>query len=243
VLLIHGFTANIQLQWAPLLKALAKDYKVIALDCRGHGGSEKPHDPKKYGLEMVKDAVRLLDHLKIDKAHIVGYSMGGGLAFQVAARHPERVRTVTVGGMGLPQPGTERLFAALADSLEKGKGLEPLILALSPKGDPPPTKAQIKLFNAAILAHNDPKALAAVIRGLSSKEIALTDAQIKSVKAPMLAVIGARDPLKPGVDELAKRLPETKVVVLDDEDHITAFGSEEFVRAIKSFLDAHRAKK
>src|SRR5262245_35775796 len=50
VLLIHGFSANIERQWEPVLKVLAKDYKVIALDCRGHGGSDKPHDPKKYGL-------------------------------------------------------------------------------------------------------------------------------------------------------------------------------------------------
>jgi pimeloyl-ACP methyl ester carboxylesterase len=73
VLLIHGFTGTIETQWAPVIKALATDYRVIALDCRGHGGSGKPHDPKQYGIEMVKDAVRLLDHLKIDKAHVAGY--------------------------------------------------------------------------------------------------------------------------------------------------------------------------
>src|SRR5438105_68514 len=113
VLLIHGFTVNIDLQWAPVLKALAKDYKVIAVDCRGHGGSEKPHDPRKYGLEMTRDAVRLLDHLKIDKAHVVGYSMGGSITLQVAARYPERVRTATLGGMGLPEPGREKFMEAL----------------------------------------------------------------------------------------------------------------------------------
>ena len=58
-----------------VIDALKKDYKVIALDLRGCGGSGKPHDPKAYGIEMVNDVVRLLDHLKIDKAHIVGYSM------------------------------------------------------------------------------------------------------------------------------------------------------------------------
>src|SRR5579884_1932607 len=56
VLLIHGFTLNGERQWAPVLKALAKDYRVIAMDCRGHGASEKPHDPGKYGLEMTRDA-------------------------------------------------------------------------------------------------------------------------------------------------------------------------------------------
>jgi pimeloyl-ACP methyl ester carboxylesterase len=67
VVLIHGFTANIETQWAlpGVIKALAADYQVIALDNRGHGKSDKPHDAKKYGAEMVEDAVRLLDHLKI----------------------------------------------------------------------------------------------------------------------------------------------------------------------------------
>src|SRR5436190_11906301 len=50
-------------------------FQVIALDCRGHGKSDKPHDPAKYGPEMAADVVRLLDHLKIEKAHLVGYSM------------------------------------------------------------------------------------------------------------------------------------------------------------------------
>src|SRR5262245_29583001 len=77
VLLIHGFTANVERQWGlpGIIKRLAKDYQVSALDNRGHGKSGKPHDPKRYGAEMAEDAIRLLDHLKIKKAHVVGYSM------------------------------------------------------------------------------------------------------------------------------------------------------------------------
>jgi pimeloyl-ACP methyl ester carboxylesterase len=244
VLLIHGFTANSEGQWEPVLKVLAKDYKVIAMDCRGHGGSEKPHDPKKYGLEMTKDAVRLLDHLKIDKAHVVGYSMGAGITLQVAARYPERVRTATLGGAGLPLPERATLMESLADSLEQGKGLGPLIVALTPKDKPRPTEEQIKAIDAALLARNDSKALAAVIRGgLDDKELALSDEKIKGIKVPMLALIGEVDPLRAGVDELKKRLPDVKVVVIDKADHITAFGREEFVSGLKEFLDAHRAAK
>src|SRR5579883_1762190 len=77
VLLIHGFAANADFNWRQpgVIKALAENYKVIALDNRGHGQSGKPHDIAKYGEEMAEDAVRLLDHLGIKKAHIVGYSM------------------------------------------------------------------------------------------------------------------------------------------------------------------------
>jgi pimeloyl-ACP methyl ester carboxylesterase len=244
VLLIHGFTVNIEMQWAPVLKALAKDYKVIAMDCRGHGGSEKPHDPAKYGLEMAKDAVRLLDHLKIDRAHVVGYSMGGSITLQIAARYPERVRTATLGGMGLPQPGREKFMEALADSLEQGKGFGPLVLALTPKDQPRPTAEQIKAIDAMLTGRNDVKALAAVIRGnVNDKDLALSEDKIKGIKVPMLALIGADDPLRAGVDALKKQLPEVKVVVIDKADHVTAFTREEFVSALKEFLDAHRAAK
>jgi pimeloyl-ACP methyl ester carboxylesterase len=244
VLLIHGFTTNIGGQWSPVIKALVKDYKVIAFDCRGHGGSEKPHDPKKYGLEMVKDAVRLLDHLKIDKAHVVGYSMGGDLALRLVALYPERVRTAVVGGKGFPRPGRERLMSAMADALEQGEGFGPLILALTPKDQPRPTPQQIKVINAVMLARNDPKALAAVLRGgVNTKGMTLSPEQVKRIKAPMLALIGERDPLRPEVDELEKLLPEMKVIVIAKADHITAFGRDEFVNGIKAFLDAHRTAK
>src|SRR6516164_1389375 len=89
VLLIHGFTANIEKNWTPdLMKTLTKDFQVIALDNRGHGKSDKPHDPKKYGMEMAEDAVRLLDHLKIKKAHIVGYSMGAMITNKLMTTYP-----------------------------------------------------------------------------------------------------------------------------------------------------------
>jgi pimeloyl-ACP methyl ester carboxylesterase len=244
VLLIHGFTVNIETQWAPVLEALAKDYKVIAMDCRGHGGSEKPHDPGKYGLEMARDAVRLLDHLKIDKAHVVGYSMGASITLQVAARYPQRVRTATLGGMGLPEPGRDKFMAALADSLEKGKGLGPLVLALTPKDRPRPTALQIQAINAMLLSRNDPQALAAVIRGsIDDKKLALSEEQIKAIKVPLLALIGADDPLRAGVDALKKQLPDVKVVVIDKADHMTAFRRDEFVAGLKDFLDAHRGSR
>src|SRR5436190_523756 len=74
VVLIHGLTLDAESQWADpgITKALAEDYRVIAMDCRGHGKSDKPHEATAYGIEMVEDVSRLLDHLKITKAHIVG---------------------------------------------------------------------------------------------------------------------------------------------------------------------------
>ena len=93
VVLIHGGAASIEWQWGEsgMIDALDDDYRVIALDCRGHGKSDKPHDARKYGNEMVLDIIRLLDHLDVEKAHLVGYSLGGRIVFKFVADHPQRV--------------------------------------------------------------------------------------------------------------------------------------------------------
>src|SRR5437016_4381064 len=81
IILIHPFAASAEI-WEPLVRDLSKDYQLIAMDCRGHGKSEKPHDAKQYGIEMVNDLVRLMDHLEIKKVIIIGYSMGGSIGMK-----------------------------------------------------------------------------------------------------------------------------------------------------------------
>jgi pimeloyl-ACP methyl ester carboxylesterase len=102
VVLIHGWLSSAGVNWTlpGTTELLAKDYQVIALDVRGHGLSDKPLKEEAYGPELVEDVVRLLDHLKIKKAHIVGYSMGGIIAANFMAKHPDRVLSGTLGGMG-----------------------------------------------------------------------------------------------------------------------------------------------
>jgi pimeloyl-ACP methyl ester carboxylesterase len=102
VVLIHGLLSTAWINWDfPGSSALlARHFQVIALDVRAHGQSEKPTREEAYGLELVEDVVRLLDHLKIKKAHVVGYSMGGIIAAKLIARHPDRVLSGTLGGMG-----------------------------------------------------------------------------------------------------------------------------------------------
>jgi pimeloyl-ACP methyl ester carboxylesterase len=102
VVLLHGWLSNAGLNWVlpGITGQLAKDYQVIALDVRGHGLSDKPTNDDAYGPELVEDVVRVLDHLKIKKAHIVGYSMGGIIAANFIARHPDRALSGTLGGMG-----------------------------------------------------------------------------------------------------------------------------------------------
>ncbi len=241
VLLIHGFAANAQVQWgAPgVIKDLAKDFQVIAIDNRGHGRSGKPHEVDKYGIQMVEDAVRLLDEMKIEKAHVVGYSMGGFITNKLIATHPERLITATLGGAGWAQADDERMtfLKTLADSLDAGNGIGPLILELTPANRPKPTEQQIAGVNQMLMLTNDQKALAAVIRGMPG--LAVTEEQLKANKVPTLSLIGEIDPLKLGVDELEKRMKNLKVVVIEGADHMTAFTNPVFKTELRDFLTAH----
>jgi len=83
----HGFAGNLEV-WDDLMADLSKDHEAVALDCRGHGKSDKPHEPEQYGIEMVNDITRLMGHLQISKAHIVGYSMGGAIVMKMLVEHP-----------------------------------------------------------------------------------------------------------------------------------------------------------
>jgi pimeloyl-ACP methyl ester carboxylesterase len=242
VLLIHGFAANRQFQWGfpGIIKRLARQYEVVAYDCRGHGLSGKPRASDQYGIEMVEDAVRLLDHLQISRAHVVGYSMGGFLALKLAALHPERVLTLTTGGAGWSEKTDRSFMDSLAESLEKGRGISPLLVALTPPGRRKPTEEQLKFINEMVLTFNDAKALAALVRGRKGLELSKQD--LMQIKAPILAMVGALDPFKLGVDALKMNLPETKVLVISGADHMDAFRKPEFLQGLEQFLSEHHAK-
>ncbi|MEM9404894.1 MAG: alpha/beta hydrolase [Acidobacteriota bacterium] len=187
--------------------------------------------PWQYGDKMVNDVVALLDHLELEKAHVVGYSMGGFITMRLLALAPERVLSATVGGAGWRPPGVEDpLMETLAQSLESGQGAGPLIEALNPVGAEPPTQEQIAMANQMILAQNDPKALAAVIRGMANLGVERDTLEKNSV--PTLALIGSLDPLKEGVDAMDGVMKELTVQVIDGADHMTALMSPQYSQAM-----------
>ena len=200
VILIHGFSApSAEMMWVknPLnepnvLPTLAKEFRVIAPECRGHGKSGKPHDAKDYGAEMAADVIRLMDHLKIEKAHVVGYSMGSAIAGKLLADHPDRLLSVTFGGGG-PVVDPPKEFAGLIDelakSLDKGEGMGPLIARLTPPGEKPPMPEEAAAVGKLALLGQDQKALAAVIRGLPQLEVPAE--KLKATKVPVAFVYGS----------------------------------------------------
>ncbi len=245
VILIHGFVANAQLNWiAPgVFDALAKDYRVIAPDLRGHGQSGKPHGAEHYGPQMAKDIINLMDHLKIEKAHVAGYSLGGFITVYIAAHYPERLLTAIPGGAGWTKPGDARegLSEEIAVALESGQGIAPLMKALTPAGQPQPSQEQLDAMSKMITGMNDVIALASVARGI--KDLATPESDIKAIKVPMLDIIGEVDPLKDSVDALKKALPAIEVVVIPGANHMTAFGDPRYLAAMQDFLGKHIGQK
>lgn len=123
VILIHGLFADAQKNWGlpGVIADLSQHYRVIALDCRGHGQSDKPTSEGDYGIKMVDDVVRLMDHLHLPAANIVGYSMGGMIALKLAVTHPDRVHSLVLGGMGWMQQGSP-LQQVWENTGERGRG-------------------------------------------------------------------------------------------------------------------------
>lgn len=245
VVLLHGLTANIDFQWRvpKIIDALKDKYRVIAFDLRGHGKSDKPHDPEKYGTELAEDAIRLLDHLKIDKAHFVGYSLGAFTVGKLRAMHPDRCLSVTLGGAGWARQGDrerEEILEKAQASIDAGKGFRPLILALHPPGRPVPSESELVAADQFIQAANDVAAVAEALR--SVKKMTVTQEELESNTVPTLAIVGALDPLKVTVDSLQGVMARLEIVVIDDSDHLEAFFRPEFTKSLLDFLAKYPAE-
>lgn len=244
VLLIHGFAANTQFNWVlpGIVKNLAKQYQVIAFDNRGHGRSGKPHEPEKYGMEMVEDAIRLLDHLKIKKAHLVGYSMGAMIANKLIVTHPDRFLSATLGGgAAKKQNGDDQFIRDLTKALDEGKGIGPVLVALTPIGYPKPNLDEVQARSKFLMLANDAKALSALVRRW--KDLAVTEDELKACKVPILGLVGSIDPLKTRLEALKGKMPNYRLVEIDGADHMDAVGRPEFINTLKDFLTEHSAAK
>lgn len=243
VVLIHGRGDSAE-SWRTngVFQDLAKDHFVIALDCRGHGTSGKPHDPAKYGREMALDVVRLLDHLQIFSAHVIGYSMGAMITAQLLTLHPERCSSaVLAGGAGRLQWGeTEERFYEQAAREAEQFGFSPSISTLiAPPGTPPMTEEEIVKRSAIERAkpNHDGQALAALTRSFRTQVI--TPAQAAAVKVPILGIVGAEDPMVNELKKLQGIRPSLPLVVIAGATH---GGSRdvrrrpEFVAAMRKFI-------
>jgi len=225
IVLVHGFASTKEVNWVMpgWTTTLRRDNRrVIALDNRGHGQSAKLYDPADYHTDiMAGDVAALIEHLKLPGADVMGYSLGSRISVVLAARHPELVRSLILGGAGIRLIDSAGLRDEIADSLE----MPSLADVTDPMG---------KRFRAfAEQTRSDLRALAACLRG-SRQVIRMED--ITSIRAPALIAVGTKDDITGSPHELAALMPNGRGLDIPDRDHMVAVGDKVFKQAAIEFL-------
>ena len=244
IVLMHGMTGTLDRHFIAngVFANLAKDHRVIAIDLRGHGKSGRPHSPDAYGVEMARDVLRLLDHLKIQRAHIAGYSLGAFVAARFAVLRPERViSAIYIASLPLRDTDTvmDKFAADSAKDLESDLPFKSLMITLQPPGSKPPSDEEIRKAVAPLVAANDVKALAALWRGY--KTLAVTDAQLSALTMPSIVLVGSEDTAAAGVPNLQKTHPRIRTLVVEGAQHGGPDGvmrRPEFMTTLREFLAA-----
>ena len=228
-LLIHGFASNLTMNWMATgwVKTLKEaGRRVIAFDNRGHGKSEKLYELDAYGAPlMAQDARRLLDHLKITAASVIGYSMGARIAAFLALNHPQRVKAAVFGGLGI------NMVRGMAGTRPIAHALE--VPALEDVKNP-----AARTFRAfAEQTGSDLRALAACIR--SSRD-PITKEDLARLEIPVLVAVGERDVIGGSAVELAKLIPNAQVFEIRNKDHMKAVADQGFKKAVLEFLEKNK---
>jgi pimeloyl-ACP methyl ester carboxylesterase len=227
VLLIHGFASTLRRNWQETgwIDALARaSFRAIAYDQRGHGDSDKRYDPADYAPDrLAADALAVLDAAGIERAVLMGYSMGARIALEVALTAPATVRGLVLSGMG----------TAFRDFGGPEHDREIVVRALE-ADDPssfPPSARAYRLF--AEQSHADRGALVACWR----REIRTLDsAELARVSAPTLLVVGERDTVAGDPAPLARSIKQASVIRLAGKDHMNAVGATAHRKAVIAFL-------
>jgi pimeloyl-ACP methyl ester carboxylesterase len=227
VLLIHGFASNVETNWASTgwIDFLSKaGYRVVAFDNRGHGQSQKLYELTDYGAPlMAEDGRRLLDHLGIERAHVIGYSMGARIAAFLALTHPDRIARLVFGGLGINMvrgmAGTGPIARALeAPSIDDVKN---------------PTARTFRAF--AEQTKSDLKALAACIR---SARAPITAEMVATIGSPVLVAVGDADVIGGSAEDLAQIIPGARAFAIAGRDHNRAVGDRTFKAEVLNFFEA-----
>src|SRR6056297_688163 len=227
VVLHHGFAADTVTNWvSPGVVDVLLDAgrSVISVDARGHGASDKPHDPDHYGEgRMSADLLELLDDLALERIDLVGYSMGA-IVSTIAASRDRRIRRLVIGGIG-------GRIARLGDGTTTGldrSAIAEALLADDPDTVTDPSARAFRRF--ADSTGGDRLALAAQMRSAHTSRIALGD-----ITAPTLLIVGDRDPLADDPDALVAAIPECRLQVVPG-DHLDAVAAAGFRESLVDFL-------
>ena len=232
LMILHGMTNNLK-DMRPYMDALKDDYQVILIDHRGHGASDKPHDPQAYRLELMsRDAIAVLDDLAISKAHIFGYSMGGWLGLGIAKYAPERLTSLIIGGYALPLGWKPEEKAALMDIFKQG--MDTVFAAFSTASED-----EWPLESRAAFESNDLEALIALMSSENFMDIPGYEDLLPNLKIPSLFFAGELNWEYSSAPQTVKLMPIAKLVTFPGLNHLEAcFRIDLVLPHITKFLEA-----
>jgi pimeloyl-ACP methyl ester carboxylesterase len=229
IVLVHGFASTKDVNWVypTWVSELKKNgRRVIALDNRGHGASAKLYDPGEYEIAtMAGDVTALMDHLNIERADIMGYSLGSRMAAVLARSQPQRLRTAIFGGIGI----------GLIEGGGPGENVAAALEAASLEDVTDPVGRTFRAF--ADQTRSDRLALAACLRG--SRRLMTRD-EAAAISVPVLIAVGTSDEIAGSAAALAKIIPDSQVLDIPNRDHMRAVGDKVYKTGVLDFLSRQK---
>ena len=231
LILVHGWGSDLKHNWVDTgwIDSLQSARQVIALDCRGHGQSDKPYDQKAYSYSiMARDVLHLMDHLNIAKTDIFGYSMGAFMIVHLLGHNKEKFTSVIMGGIG--------------DETEQSKDAQFIADALLAKNASQVINPLGKIYRSyvEINPNNDLKSLAlsALQMWPEGYPVQIGGVGLAEVDIPVLIINGEQDyPYVESDEKLAEAIPGSKLVRIPRKDHLTVVNSRRFKKEVLTFLE------
>lgn len=226
IVMVHGFSSNAETNWVGpgwVNFMVGEGYRVIALDNRGHGSSQKFYDEAAYKLDlMAGDVADLIDHLNLGKTHVMGYSMGARITSMLCTMHPDKIEKAILAGNGY------NMIEGGFDSSEIYNGL----VAETDADVTTKIGAEFRAF--AKQTGSDLKALSACIMGGRSH---IDRALFEGIDAPVLVTIGTEDTVALDGEKLASIIPNGEFKPIPKRNHMNAVGDKVYKQNVIEFLE------
>ncbi len=228
IVLVHGFASSKNVNWVYpgwVTELNKSGRRVIAFDNRGHGDSAKLYDPAQYEIAvMAGDIVALMDHLKLERADVMGYSLGARMTAVLALQAPRRLRSIVLGGIGI----------GLIEGGGPGENVAAALEAPSLEDVTDPVGRTFRAF--ADQTRSDRRALAACLRG--SRRL-MTHDEAAAIAVPTLIAVGTTDDIAGSAQRLSEVIPGSQVLDIPNRDHMRAVGDKVYKDGVLEFLANH----
>ncbi|MHA1727735.1 MAG: alpha/beta fold hydrolase [Promethearchaeota archaeon] len=234
LIIIHGFMVNMELDWKQFnwVNTLKEENRLIFVDCRGHGKSDKPKDPNQYGGKTIEDITKLMDFLSIKRANFLGYSRGSGITLQILLDHPDRVNSAVLGGYALSTEESYNLSrkgSRIGTNTFTAKHIDDIKNPIS-KG--------FRMFAEEVGI--DLEVAAAMTSGpsnINTRTYSEMKEALGKISVPVMTVVGCEDNLFTGdKTRLCKLIPKACHFELEGRDHLSTRSSKRTKFVVKAFL-------